>query len=52
MLYNRVCYMHARSAHKKADYCYAVKIGGGRKMNVVERGAQDGAHTIIGIAEQ
>ncbi len=52
VLFNRVCYMRARGEHKKAGYYNAVKIGGGRKMNVAELGAENGTHTIVGIAGQ
>lgn len=52
VLFNRICYLRARGEHKKAGYYSAVGIGGGRKMNVVELGAKDGAHTLIGIAGQ
>lgn len=43
-------YLHERKEHEAAGYYHAVDIGGGQKMNVVELGKPNGAHTIVGLA--
>lgn len=50
LLISHFSYLHERKEHEKAGYYHGVDIGGGRKMNVVALGKENGTHTIVGLA--